>query len=163
MISSHSRLSTLRDRAKAEGVMAKQFDEAYQVCHDMASCELWDSSEEAQDYMAEAWTSSVLFSNDTTYKSFNPLIHDFTEALIKIESSGKGLPATDETIADLVFYRDLSEAAITIARVGGEEAKFRYAQHVEEIKKLKYRIKELESSLKQQAEEFEVLKSLIYD
>jgi hypothetical protein len=66
MSRSYSR-TALKQRAAAEGITAKQFDEVYQVCHDTASFELWDSSEEAQDYMAELWTRSILCKLFTAY------------------------------------------------------------------------------------------------
>jgi len=90
-----SGLSALRQRAAAEGITDKQLEEVYEVCHDQASFELWDASEEAQEYMAELWTINVLcrlstayrvplgcfadvFSvcEDTEYKAFDSAIHD---------------------------------------------------------------------------------------
>jgi hypothetical protein len=66
MSCSYSR-TALKQRAAAKGITAKQFDEVYQVCHDTASFELWDSSEESQDYMAGLWTRSILCKLFTAY------------------------------------------------------------------------------------------------
>jgi len=201
------KLLVLRQRAAAEGITTKQFEDVYEACHDMASCELWDDSEDAQNYMAELWTRSVLCKlminvrmlwgcfadilsvfNDTGVKAFDSTIHDFTEALITIATAAKDLPATEETIARLVSYRDVSEKLVAIARfalrvacvandknpssVQGqspnsteerEQVEITNAHYVEENNELRLRIKELESSLQRQKDEFEVLKSLIYD
>ena len=60
MIAPYSRYAVLKQQAVANGTTPTNFNEVCHGCLDTANLELQDATEEAQNYMAELWTRSLL-------------------------------------------------------------------------------------------------------
>jgi hypothetical protein len=59
-MSPYSRFSALKERAAANGITAKQFDEVHNGFHETAIMQPWGASEDTKNYMEVLRSCSVL-------------------------------------------------------------------------------------------------------